>query len=81
MGEPGGPNLTEPERGGRDACDAARLSKSGDSGRSESVSAPKEGTISRMTEVIGVRAARLEVRSPGPGRWPRELKDHDWLRE
>ena len=45
------------------------------------VSWPKEGTISLMTDVMGLRAAKLVVRSLPPGRWPRELKDHDWLLE
>ena len=46
-----------------------------------SESSPNDGTISLMTEVSGLSAARLDVRSPGPERCPRELNDHDWLRE
>ena len=44
----------------------------------DSESWPKEGTISLMTDVIGLRVVRLVVRSGPPGR---ALKDHDWLRE
>ena len=73
-------NRMPPDRGS-ETWEAALLMSVGELPLLESESCPKDGTISLMTDVMGLSVARLVVRSPAPGLWVRELKDQDWLRE
>lgn len=59
------PNRMPVESGCIDAWDATRLD-SGEVAELEEEFSPNEGTISLMTEVIGLSAAKLDVRSPAP---------------